>query len=373
MNFTIEPLRSEEYDKWNEFVNGQKDLSIFHTAEWKKLMEEVFEYDPFYHVVKNQEGVIVGVSPAFICPTFFGKVLQSMPFFEYGGPYVLEGYEGAYKELFKMYKELADKKIVKKVKIRTPPNMIDYSEHGVAEVGFEKSLEAWDFVLKTEGKNYENDVWKGYEKKSDIRTNIRKALRLGTKLNKNQNWEKLYGLVYEKDNKLGSPVFPKKYFEKLNELFGDKLHYVASYLPKEEIHKNIQEPEKENYVSSETLNMNPVASMVSVVYHGRMLMHQLGSDERYLKKCSTFILFNEMIKDAMQKGLKEVDFGRSRAESQHAHLKTQFLTTKRDAYAYYYPKAEDHYKFLWVEKVFSKVPWLINKTPLGEFIIKRNP
>lgn len=373
MNYKIEPLRSEEYNKWNEFVDSRQELSIFHTAEWKQILEDVFEYIPFYHVVKNQEGSIVGVSPAFICQTFTGKVLISLPFFEYGGPFILEEYKEAYKYLFKMYKELFEKKIVKKVKIRTPPNLMDYSEYGVAEVGFEKELEAWDFVLELEGKDYEKDIWQGYEKKSDIRTNIRKALRLGAKINKKNNWETLYNLIYEKDNKLGSPVFPQKYFELLDKLFKNKLHYTTSYLPKEEIHKDTQEPEKENYVTDETLNMNAVGSMVSIAYHGIMLMHQLGSDEKYLNKCSTMILFNEMIKDAAAKGIKEVDFGRSKPESQHAHLKTQFLTKKRDVYAYYYPHAENHYKYLWVEKVFAKMPWLINKTPLGEFIIKRNP
>jgi hypothetical protein len=73
--------------------------------------------------------------------------------------------------------------------------------------------------------------------------------------------------------------------------------------------------------------------------------------------------------------LEQIDFGRSRKDSQYSHFKEQFLTQKRDAYCYVYPitKAQDHYKYLWVEKIFAKMPWIINRTPLGKFIIKRNP
>ena len=373
MNFKIEPLMTEDRSKWNNFVNNQKETSIVHTIEWKNILEEVFGYEPFYHVIKNHEGKIVGISPAFICKTFFGKILISMPFFEYGGPFVLEEYKDAYKELFKIYKELAENGRVKKIKIRTPPNLIDYSEYDVAGLGFEKAVEAEDFILDLKGKSYEKDVWNGYKRDSNIRTDIRKALKQGTKINKSHNWETLYKLIVEKDKELGSPPFPKKYFEKLEQQLRDKLSYATAYITNEEITRDVEEPEKEDYTTGQTTNMMPAASMLSITFHNRMLIHQLGSDKEYLKKCPASILWNEMIKDAMEKGLDEVDLGRSMPGSQHAHIKEQFLTKKREVYAFYYPRAEDHYKFLWVEKVFAKVPWMITRTGLGEFIIKRNP
>ncbi len=376
MNYTIEKLDSSDesrYEEWSQFVNSHRELSIFHTIEWKRLLEKVFGYSSEYYYVTNQESKIVGISPAFKCKTFSGKIIMSMPFFEYGGPFVEQGYESAYKDIFELYKKKVESKEVKMVKIRSLPTMLDYSKFGVE--GYAKQAEASDFILDLKGKDFEKDIWNGYAKESDVRTNIRKAIKKGAKLNKLHNWELLYKLVFEKDNKLGSPAFPKKYFEKLEEIFKDKLVYCSSFLPKEDVQLSISVPEKENIVINDTKNLVPVASIVGITFNNRMLLHQLGSDERHLRTCSTFILFNEMIKDALKMNLELVDFGRSKQESQHSHLKEQFLTQKRDAYCYVYPitKAQDHYKYLWVEKIFAKMPWIINKTPLGQFIIKRNP
>ncbi|MBW3012126.1 hypothetical protein KY311_02995, partial [Candidatus Woesearchaeota archaeon] len=190
MEYTIEKLDESRFNEWNDFVNSHDGLSIFHTIEWKKLLEDVFGYSPEYYFVKNNENRIVGISPAFKCKTFFGKIIMSMPFFEYGGPFVEQGYESAYNDIFQIYKQKAEEGEVKLVKIRCLPSFIDYSQFGIQD--YAKQVEAWDFILELQGKDFEKDIWNGYAKDSDIRTNIRKSIKKGAKLNKDKDWQRLY-------------------------------------------------------------------------------------------------------------------------------------------------------------------------------------
>jgi hypothetical protein len=38
--FEVQQLRGEDYEEWNEFVKVHKNATIFHTVEWKKVLEE---------------------------------------------------------------------------------------------------------------------------------------------------------------------------------------------------------------------------------------------------------------------------------------------------------------------------------------------
>ncbi|RJS71848.1 hypothetical protein CW714_05200, partial [Methanophagales archaeon] len=74
MQFEVQQLDKNDYNRWNDFLKTHKNATIFHTIEWKNVLEETFGYKPEYLVVKNSEGKIVGISPAFSVKTLFGKV-----------------------------------------------------------------------------------------------------------------------------------------------------------------------------------------------------------------------------------------------------------------------------------------------------------
>jgi hypothetical protein len=267
-----------------------------------------------------------------------------MPFFEYGGPFVKEGFEAAYKDIFGKYKEFVYRKEVDFVKIRSLPFDADYGE-----VGFNKQLEAYDFYLDIEGKSFD-DVWNMFTKDSGVRTEVNRSVRNGVDIKKENAAEILYDFVVKKDAKLGSPSFAKKFYLNLDKYLGDKIHYVTSYL-----------------------EGKPIASMISLKFGDELLLHQMGSDARHFKKSSTDILFIGQIEYAIDNGLKKVDFGRSKPDSGHSFFKKKYQCEKRDIYAYYYPAdfSEDRYEGReFGQKVIKKVPWLFTKTFLGGWLRK---
>jgi len=345
LDYAVEELNEYDFEKWNKFVYAHKELTIFHTIEWKRLLEKTFNFESKYFVVKNSEGEIVGISPAFKVKKFLKKIIISMPFFEYGGPFVEKGHEGIYKDIFNKYKEMVDKGEVSYVKIRSLPEDQSYPIDDI----YNKQVEAHDFYLDIQNKTFD-DIWTDFTKDSGVRTAVKKTLKNGVIIKKDQDFENLYNLIIKKDFKLGNPSFPKIFFENLkNKIINHNI--ITCYL--------------EN---------KPISSMISLINNNMMILHQMGSDGEYLKKASTEILFVEQIKEAINRGLDIVDFGRSKPNSHHAKFKEKFNTKQRNIYAYYYPKtiSEDRYKYLWIENILKKTPWILSKTPLGNWIRKNN-
>lgn len=163
--FEVQLLRREDYEEWNEFVKVHKNATIFHTVEWKKVLEETFGCKPEYLVVKNSEGKLVGVSPAFSVKTLFGKVIVSQPFFEYGGPIVEKGFEEAYNGILNFYKDKVENDRTKYVEIRILPDGEKEPEH-FDNTGFVKQFKAYDFYIDVKGKDFEKDIWLGLSQKN---------------------------------------------------------------------------------------------------------------------------------------------------------------------------------------------------------------
>ena len=342
MQYQIEELKQEDLEKWDEFVKDNK-LTIFHTIGWKKIIEESFGFKPLYYVIKS-ENDIVGVAPAFFVNNFSKKAIVSMPFFEYGGIFVKEGFEDAYNDIFDRYKEFVDKQEVDFVKIRSLPFDVDYGD-----IGFNKQLESYDFYLDIKGKSFD-EVWSMFTKDSGVRTEYNRSINNGVSVKTEKNAQIIYDFVVKKDAKLGSPSFGKRFYLNLEKYLGDKVHYVTSYLEEKSI-----------------------ASMVSLKFGDELLLHQMGSDKKYFKQSSTDILFVEQIKFAVENGLKKVDFGRSKPDSRHSFFKKKYQCEKRDIYAYYYPADffENRYEGReFGQKVIKKMPWLFTRTFLGNWLRK---
>ncbi|MBD3248623.1 GNAT family N-acetyltransferase [Candidatus Woesearchaeota archaeon] len=343
MRYNIFELKKEDFEEWDSFVKENK-LPIFHTISWKKILEETFNFKPVYYIVKDKDGQIVGVSPAFICKTFLKKIIVSMPFFEYGGPFVKKGYKEAYKDIFERYKEYADKGKVDHIKIRSLPFEEDYQD-----INFKKELEAYDFYMDIEGRSFE-DIWNSFSKDQGVRTEVNKAKRKGVIVKTENSPDVLHKLLTMKDARLGSPSFSKRFYLNIEKYLKDNTNYITSYI-----------------------NKTPIASMISLRFQDELMLHQLGSDPEYFKKTSTDILFIEQIRYAIENNLKKVDFGRSKPNSSHSFFKKKYNCKKRDIYVYSYPLdfSEQRYEGRnFGQKIIKKIPWVFTRTFLGNWLRK---
>ena len=354
--FEVPRLREENYEEWNNFVKVHKNATIFHTVEWKKVLEETFCYKPEYLVVKDLDGQLVGISPAFSVKTLFGSVIVSQPFFEYGGPIVEKGFEEAYKEILSFYRDKVENARIKYVEIRVLPDGEKEPEH-FDNTGFVKQFKAYDFYIDVKDKDFEKDIWLGlYTKKSRVRNSVKKAIKSGVRVVEDDDIDIYYELYIKTIAKLGSPPYPKTLFENIKKYVNSSsVRFTYAYLKDE-----------------------PIAAMMSFPYNNRDLMVGLVSDENYQDYRANDLLYNEQIEYATKNKFEVVDLGRTRPDSSYERYKRKWGATQINLYSYVYPSSASEgvnpYKYyLMFSKITKKFPWILTKTAIGPYLAKKFP
>ena len=145
MKIILSNLQEKDYEKWDEFVKSNQNSTIFHTIAWKRIIEETFNYQSNYLVLKNLQGEILAVSPAFLVKKVLGKAIISQPFFEYGGIIVKEGAEEGYKSILDFYKKKVGEENLKYIEIKTIPE--NDNDKYFEMSGFLKQLKAFYFSI----------------------------------------------------------------------------------------------------------------------------------------------------------------------------------------------------------------------------------
>ena len=69
-----------KFNDWNNFLDHTPS-TVYHTPQWKMLLEKVFSYSPVYLFALNDSGYITGFLPLFRVKGFFsGTRLCAIPF-----------------------------------------------------------------------------------------------------------------------------------------------------------------------------------------------------------------------------------------------------------------------------------------------------
>ncbi|MDO8725114.1 MAG: GNAT family N-acetyltransferase [Candidatus Methanoperedens sp.] len=349
MKYEIHPFNSKDEKDWKEFIDNHKDATIFHSIEWKKVIEKTFGFRHEYLVVRDSDNNLVGISPAFNIRTFFGKVIISQPFFEYGGPIVDNQFNIAYEDILYYYKNRIDTDKLDYIELKAPPNC-DYPNFD--KIGYIRCFKAYDYYLNIKGKNFEKDIWQDlYTKKSRVRNSVRNAIKEGVRVEQAKNIDIYYDLYLKTMIKLGTPQMPKALYENIEKY--TKVRFTFAYL------KDI-----------------PIGGMMSFPFNNRDHMVGLVSDENYLNFRGNDMLYNEQIKYATNSGFDIIDFGRTRPNSDYERYKKKWGAIRVDMFSYFYPhsagKNANPYKYYDLFSRFTKkVPWILTK--IGPYIAKKFP
>jgi hypothetical protein len=81
----ITKYTTQDKKKYEEFLFHSAEATIYHTLEWKKIIESSFGYHPIYLLAKNNTNQIKAVFPLFHIKNLFHNRLESIPFSIYGG------------------------------------------------------------------------------------------------------------------------------------------------------------------------------------------------------------------------------------------------------------------------------------------------
>jgi FemAB-related protein (PEP-CTERM system-associated) len=270
----VRELQSADFSRWDEFVSGCSEATFFHRAGWKTVIERAFGHRTKF-LYAEAGGRIEGVLPlAEVKSVLFGHALVSLPFCVYGG--VATGNERARRLLGEAAGTLAEEWRVDHLEYRSlTPHHPEWA-HTDLYVTFRKAIDS--------------DVERNLnEIPRKQRAMVRKGIKAGLKGEIDEGVERFFAAYAHSVHRLGTPVFPKRYFQILREVFG---------------------PDCE--VLTVTLDGGLVASVMSFYFRDEVLPYYGGGTEQARGVAGNDFMYWELMRRACERGIRVFDYGRSK-------------------------------------------------------------
>jgi FemAB-related protein (PEP-CTERM system-associated) len=207
---TVHLLQPQERARWDAFVRSCPDATFFHLSGWQKVIEQSFNIKTWFYYVE-QDGQILGVLPlAQVKSRLFGHALGAMPFCVYGGVAAIDDSARGLLDAAadKLARELGAGHLEYRGMERAHPDDPSWQTKELY-VTFRKAIS---------GDDEEN--LNAIPRKQ--RAMVRKGIKLGLRGEVDSNVDRLFTAYAHSVHRLGTPVFPKKYFALLQKEFGDE-------------------------------------------------------------------------------------------------------------------------------------------------------
>ena len=277
MAVTVRALDDRSVAAWDQFVDAMPTGTFFHRAAWAKVIETAFGHVTHYMFVER-DGAITGVLPLGRVKTrLFGDTLISVPFCVYGGPLAADA-----ESLAALMAE------AEALRARTGASAVEFRERDpVAEaagwigrpdlyVTFRKAIEA----------DHDKNM-KAIPRKQ--RAMVRKGISNGLTSVVGRDEASLYPIYAESVRNLGTPVFSRRFFRVLMDVFKEAADIVT-------------------ILNGET----PVASVMNFYFRDEVLPYY-GGGTRAARGCAgNDFMYWEVMRRAADRGYRIFDFGRSK-------------------------------------------------------------
>ncbi len=261
---------------WDRLVLSQAGGTPFHSMAWLRSVERSFNYEPRFLYVERH-GDIIGVLPLFLVSNWvMGRCLISIPFADYGG--VCAADQESADALIERAKEIAISERVDFLELRhrtSKPRAEFYFKD--LYVGFTADLGASPEAMLA-------------KLPRDTRYMIRKGEKAGLDLRSGpEQMDLFYELFAANWRRLGTPVLSRHWLEILASEFRDTIDLKLAY------HGG-----------------RPVAGVLSFVFGETLFPHYSGASADANRLAANNFIYWELMKDAIGKGLRRFDFGRSK-------------------------------------------------------------
>ena len=323
---TIKQAQNSDEKLWDHYVNQHPEATFFHLFGWKTVLEMSFRHKNYYLYALDGD-TVVGVLPlGHIKSLLFGNTLISTPFAVYGG--ILADNDEVKSLLRQAACELAEELNVDHLELRNLKR--DNPDWPTKElyVYFKKELADND-----------DDNLKAIPRKQ--RAMVRKGIKADLKYQINDDVETFFQAYSESVKNLGTPVFPKKLFKSLLEVFKDKADILT-------------------VTKDDTL----VASVLNFYFKDTVLPYYGGgtSAARFLK--GNDFMYWSLMQHSVQKGITSFDYGRSKeGTGSYSFKKNWGFEPQPLYYEYYLVKAKEiseinplNPKYQFFIKLWQKLP-----------------
>jgi len=271
----IKTLDSTSIKKWNNYVEQSADATFFHLAGWQEVIEQSFGHKTYF-LYTETEGKVTGILPlVHINSLLFGHALVSSAFCVYGG--IVADNDDIFQQLDNRACELAKELGVDHLEMRNRTQLTPERPYKELYVTFRKELDS--------------DVDKNMQAiPRKQRAMIRKGIKAGLSSEIDESVERFYQAYSESVRNLGTPVFSKKYFSILKRVFKQQCEIVT-----------IVDADKQL-----------IASVMNFYFKQEVLPYYGGGTEHARRVQGNDFMYWEVMRRAVEKGIKVFDYGRSK-------------------------------------------------------------
>jgi FemAB-related protein (PEP-CTERM system-associated) len=278
MTVHIRSLDTANEAAWDRFVATMPAGTFFHRAGWAGVIETAFGHATHY-TFTERDGAITGVLPlARVKTLLFGDALISNPFCVYGGPLAADAES-----------EAALIAHAEALLIRTGASALEFRHRALVERPLPDWTERSDLYVtfrKTIESDHERNM-KAIPRKQ--RAMVRKGIQNGLASVSDRNVKLLHGIYAESVRNLGTPVFSRRYFQILMDVFSNSADIVT-------------------ILDQET----PIASVMNFYFRNEVLPYYGGGSALARGRAGNDFLYWETMRRAADHGCTLFDFGRSK-------------------------------------------------------------
>ena len=335
----IRELQAGEEASWDAFVDNCPEASFYHRAGWKEVVERAFGHRSHY-LLAEEGGRIVGVLPlGHLRSLLFGNALISVPFCVYGGP-VAETVE-VRDALIEAACSLAQELGVDYLELRNQSPLREDWPRKDLYVTFRKEIDP----------DPEQNLLAIPRKQ---RAMVRKGIKAGLVSEIDDDVERLFRAYSESVRNLGTPVFSKRYFRILKEVFGDDCEVLTV------VHEG-----------------KVVASVMSFYFRDQVLPYYGGGTAAARQLKGNDFMYWELMRRSCERGYRVFDYGRSKKGTGSFNFKKNWGFEPQPLYYEYFlvrakqmpdvsPKNPKYRMFI---HLWSKLPLSVSRV-LGPLIAR---
>lgn len=269
-------MDDRDASRWDAFVLSRPEGTFFHRTGWRKIFREVFRLDPHY-LLAERDAEIVGVLPlVFQNSLLFGRALLSLPFCVEGGPLALDAEADA---------ALTAAAIALQQEAGAP--YLEFRCRTATHDGWTARKDLYATFCRPLSPDDKDNLAAIPRKQRAV---VRKTLESGLRSEVNGDISDVFQVYSESVRNLGTPVFPKRYFSLLREIFGKDCDTVT-----------IRD------------GGTPVSAVLNF-YHGDTVLPYYGGGTTLARRNgANDFLYWEVMRHAAGRGYRKFDFGRSKS------------------------------------------------------------
>ncbi|MGD9614502.1 MAG: FemAB family XrtA/PEP-CTERM system-associated protein [Alphaproteobacteria bacterium] len=272
----IRNLAPGDESRWDAFVLACPEGTFFHLSGWRRVIETAFRHRTHY-LLAERDGTVTGVLPLTLVKTrLFGTSLISNAFCVQGGPIAADGtsLQALDAAAIRLMEEL-----------RAP--VLEFRSASDHRTGWVTRGDLYAGFRKPIDPSIDRNM-KAIPRKQ--RAMVRKGIQNGLRSEIDRDADRLHRIYGESVRNLGTPVFPKRYFELL----------LATF------------PEHSDIVTITGSEGKPVASVLNFYFRDEVLPYYGGGTSDARRLAANDFMYWEVMRRACERGCRVFDFGRSK-------------------------------------------------------------